>query len=321
MTTTTTETETVTVEIEVDTDETEQQQQRPKKHHHFDKIQDIDGDDDGDVQLKEVFVTAEEKEDNTKWGWFAIFIATTVLSVVLDLLFGGILLPESHSLEATTVSTITHNNKFGSVEAFVVNQPPTRRVMNKIGQQQQQQQQQRPTPTALFLEDWVAEMIDDELYRQSHHKEFEEEWMKKNRRAVLSRIQTEGFDDIVFGDDAAYDNPGDETPTMNDIDVMVELQHSKEDFRQHAKDVLLASKSPEQYCADRCVATGHCDVYEDMYEMSPQQVIEFCTECVLSEDEDAECDLPAAFFNNVDDDDDDDDAKEGGAGSAKNLSP
>jgi len=308
MTTTTTE----TVTVEVDTDETEQ---RPKKHHHhFDKVQDNTDDDDGDVQQKEVFVTAEEKEDNTKWGWFAIFVATTVLSVVLDLMFGGILLPESHSSEATAARSATHN-KFGSVEAFVMNRPPTGRVMNKIGQQQQQQ---RPTPTALFLEDWVARMIDDELYRQSHHKEFEEEWMKKNRRAVLSRIQTEGFDDIVFGDDAAYDNPGDETPTIDDIDVMVELQHSKEDFRQHAKDVLLASKSPEQYCADRCVATGHCDVYEDMYEMSPQQVIEFCTECVLSEDEDAECDLPAAFFNNVDDDDDDGRA---GSRSAKKLSP
>jgi hypothetical protein len=165
-------------------------------------------------------------------------------------------------------------------------------------------------------------MIDDELYRQSHRKEFEEEWMRKNRRAVLNQIHVEGFDDIVFGDDDTYDNASDEIKrsnrNANDIDVMVDLETPKEDFRQHAKDVLLASKSPQQYCADRCVATGHCDVYEDMYDMSPQEVIKFCTECVLSEDENAECDLPAAFFNNVEEDDD---RSTSSRGSTSKLSP
>ena len=101
-------------------------------------------------------------------------------------------------------------------------------------------------------------MIDDELYRQGHRKEFEDEWMKKNRRAVLSRISSEGFDDVVFGDD--NDNPGfdevnkegDKRNRGNDQDYATfDVGSMKEDFRQHAKDVKLAESSPERYCADR----------------------------------------------------------------------
>jgi hypothetical protein len=159
-------------------------------------------------------------------------------------------------------------------------------------------------------------MIDEELYRQGHRKEYEEEWMRKNRRAVLSQIETEGFQDVVFGESS--DNIDGRSMTSMNLQSI-----DKEDFRQHRKDVMLAEKSPQQYCADRCVATGNCDVYEDMYDMTPQQVIAFCTECVLSEDEDAECDLPAAFFNNIDDDDNDDhDPERGNAtgGSGSNSS-
>ena len=54
---------------------------------------------------------------------------------------------------------------------------------------------------------------------------------------------------------------------------------------QHRRDVRLASKDPSAYCADRCVTTGNCDVFEDMFSLSPQEVMEFCTECVLSDDE------------------------------------
>ncbi|KAG7359321.1 hypothetical protein IV203_015910 [Nitzschia inconspicua] len=125
--------------------------------------------------------------------------------------------------------------------------------------------------TQLFLEDWVADMIDGELYRQSHKKEFEEAWMEKNRNAVLSRIET----DFV---------------NVDPIDDVT-------DFRMHRKDKRLAFKDPERYCADRCVATGNCDIFEDFYEMSPEQVIAFCTECVLSEDEDGECQIPDAFYD------------------------
>ncbi|CAJ1962038.1 unnamed protein product [Cylindrotheca closterium] len=125
--------------------------------------------------------------------------------------------------------------------------------------------------TVLFLEDWVADMIDGELDRESHKKEYENEWMKKNRAAVLSRMES----DFV----AVLENDGDE-------------------LRQERKDRRMAEKNPAQYCADRCIATGHCDVYEDIFDMSPEQVIEFCTDCVLSEGEEP-CDVPEGFYDKI----------------------
>ena len=61
------------------------------------------------------------------------------------------------------------------------------------------------------------------------------------------------------------------------------------------RDKRLAEKDPQAYCADRCVSTGNCDVYEDLFHMSPKQVMEFCTDCVLSLEEDP-CDVPDALF-------------------------
>ncbi len=119
--------------------------------------------------------------------------------------------------------------------------------------------------------DWVADMIDSELHRQGHKKDYEKEWMEKNRRAVLSRMETD-FGHVMEVDD-------------------------REEFRAHQKDQRMAFSDPQRYCADRCVATGNCDIFEDFYHMSPQQVIAFCTECVLSESEDAECEIPEGFYD------------------------
>lgn len=91
--------------------------------------------------------------------------------------------------------------------------------------------------TVLFLEDWVADMIDSELVRQSHKKEYENEWMEKNRAAVMSRMES------------------DFAPVM-EVDA--------NEFRQARKDRRMAEKDPAKYCADRCITTGHCDVYEDL---------------------------------------------------------
>ena len=97
----------------------------------------------------------------------------------------------------------------------------------------------RPS-SRLFLEDDIAEMIDRELYRQGHKAEFEKEWMEKNRGAVLHSL-----------------GGGDEKTGML-------LEEPEEDVRQARKDRLLANKNPQQYCADRCIATGNCEVYEDL---------------------------------------------------------
>jgi len=62
------------------------------------------------------------------------------------------------------------------------------------------------------------------------------------------------------------------------------------------KDEKMAADNPMRYCADRCVSTGNCDVFEDMFNMDPREVVEFCSECVLSEDEEP-CDIPESAFS------------------------
>ena len=94
----------------------------------------------------------------------------------------------------------------------------------------------KPSSTTLFLEDWVADMIDQEIYRQAHKKEYENEWMEKNRNAVFAKLSE---------------------------DFVMDRMDNKE-FVMHRKDEKLAKDDPQKYCADRCVSTGNCDVFEDL---------------------------------------------------------
>lgn len=134
----------------------------------------------------------------------------------------------------------------------------------------------------IFLQDWVAEMIDNELYRQEHHKEYEAAWMEKNRGAVVSRLS-----------DAS--DAGD-TSSVGLYPSQMLADEDREAFAEHQRDERMAFLKPEKYCADRCVATGNCDIFEDFYELSPQDVLKFCEECVLGDEEDSGCDLPEAFY-------------------------
>jgi len=70
--------------------------------------------------------------------------------------------------------------------------------------------------------------------------------------------------------------------------------------KQMMRDKKLAFDDPQRYCADRCVTTGNCEVFEDFYELSPTDVMKFCTDCVLSEGEEP-CDIPPSFFPDGDD--------------------
>lgn len=67
---------------------------------------------------------------------------------------------------------------------------------------------------------------------------------------------------------------------------------------QMRKDRRMARDDPMRYCADRCVSTGNCQVWEDMFDLSAKQVREFCEECVLSEDEEP-CDVPEKFLDDA----------------------
>jgi len=114
--------------------------------------------------------------------------------------------------------------------------------------------------------------IDRELYRQTHKKEFEEKNRIKNNE-VIEKILPEEFD------------------VANAFEIT-----NEENSMVKRKDKRLAAKNPQAYCADRCITTGNCDVFEDLFELSPVQVLEFCEECVLSEDEEP-CDVPDKFYD------------------------
>lgn len=101
----------------------------------------------------------------------------------------------------------------------------------------------RPS-SRLFLEDHIADMIDGELWRQGHKAEYEKEWMEKNRGAVLQSLG--GGNSGVSADYQSL------------------MLDDREEFRQHAKDKKMAKDNPEKYCADRCLSTGNCDIYEDL---------------------------------------------------------
>ena len=130
-------------------------------------------------------------------------------------------------------------------------------------------------------------MIDKELYRQDHRKEYEGEWMEKNKGAVLSRLSDS------------------ETSPSGYPSSMLELDgENRAAFADHKRDERMAFLKPEKYCADRCVATGNCDIFEDFYELGPEDVLKFCEECVLFSEEaesdggeySSACEVPDAFY-------------------------
>ena len=81
--------------------------------------------------------------------------------------------------------------------------------------------------------------IDQQFYRQTHKQEVEEAWIKRNAEVLEPPLPADyDFDDHM----------------MEDVLSPRELQ----------KDRHLASKDPMAYCADRCLQTGNCDVFEDV---------------------------------------------------------
>jgi hypothetical protein len=133
----------------------------------------------------------------------------------------------------------------------------------------QQQQSARCPTTRLFLEDHIADMIDMELQRLAHKQEADRAWHQKNE-AVIEHDLPQGFD---------FD----------------EAESAIMARRQKKKDKRLAKQDPQRYCADRCIATGNCDVFEDIFDFTAEEVVKFCEECVIS-DEEEPCVVPEALF-------------------------
>jgi len=161
-------------------------------------------------------------------------------------------------------------------------------------QQLQQQQPRLAAPsrdstTRIFLEDWVANMIDGELERLAPEgaKQYDAQSMAQLKGTVVTKMQA-----------GAVANMGGPAVVGYPSQMLDESQ--REDFAQHNRDERMAFTKPEQYCADRCVATGNCDILEDFYELTPESVIEFCEECVLNfeveDGEDNDCTVPEVFY-------------------------
>ena len=126
--------------------------------------------------------------------------------------------------------------------------------------------------TALHIDQGIAEMIDNEFYRQNHIEEYHQRQTKRDTEILKEHVPEE----FSFG----------EIPFLVDDEDIIAMR----------KDKLLADKDPEKYCADRCIATGNCEVFEDFFELSPKQVVKFCEECVLSDEEES-CDLPESVLD------------------------
>ena len=116
----------------------------------------------------------------------------------------------------------------------------------------------------------ITNRIDDQLWRQTHRSEVEAIWHKKNA-LVLDPQPCANHDGLP--------------------ENFVELENDMILHRQLERDKRLARKDPSAYCADRCIATGNCDVLEDVFQLSAMEVMAFCHDCVLSDGEE-ECDIP-----------------------------
>lgn len=161
----------------------------------------------------------------------------------------------SSIISSNNAFVITNNNKLNHKSAGSISNQKIKKRSN----------------TVLYIEDWVADMIDSELFRLNHKEEFDRQLGEQNRKVIMNQVNKEIENKM--------------------------MEYNESDFRQKLKDKKLALRDPQRYCKDRCITTGNCDIYEDFFDFSPQEVIEFCNECVLSEDNET-CDIPDAFYDN-----------------------
>lgn len=132
-------------------------------------------------------------------------------------------------------------------------------------------------PSALYFSTYYLYRIDNELDRLRDIKFWRQKEAEKLQKAKEPTIP-QGFD---------FNSVGDFTPQADAAKKI-----------QMRKDKRMARDDPARYCADRCVATGNCQIWEDMFEMAPDEVMSFCKECVLSENEEP-CDVPDKFIENA----------------------
>lgn len=132
--------------------------------------------------------------------------------------------------------------------------------------------------TRLNLENHIADMIDKELERLQHIDQWRIQQAEKLNKLKEPALPT-GFD---------FNSPDNLLGQAADAASKIQMR----------KDRRMARDDPARYCADRCVATGNCQVWEDMFNLAADEVQAFCKECVLSEDEEP-CNVPEMFIENA----------------------
>ena len=125
-----------------------------------------------------------------------------------------------------------------------------------IRRRQSATQQQRQLPLHMIDRN-IADMIDQEYYRQHHKEEYHQQWMERHQPQIKTKPSNLDHtnSDMMMTMVGVLD-----TYTISNDDDDVILNR-----RQLLRDEKLARTNPQQYCMDRCIATGYCDVYEDLY--------------------------------------------------------
>ena len=97
-----------------------------------------------------------------------------------------------------------------------------------------------PRVSHILLSFLLPRRIDKELDRLLHKDELERKWVEKNAKVLETHIPA-GLD-------------------FEDNSMMEEVLSPY----QRKKDRKLARNDPQAYCADRCLTTGNCDIYEEL---------------------------------------------------------
>ena len=149
-------------------------------------------------------------------------------------------------------------------EAFTIPRPLPQLLLTQHKNNNHQQQHHRQGIFILEMIDTnIANMIDAEYYRQHHKEEYNQQWMERNQSLIkTTSIHTSNMDTTTTTTSTT-------STTNTDTDTYRVDNDTDESFllnrRQYIRDMKLAQSNPQQYCMDRCIATGYCEVYEDLY--------------------------------------------------------
>ena len=106
------------------------------------------------------------------------------------------------------------------------------------------------------------------MNRLNHKQQTEELWLKKQRE--WSRMEPKlpsSFDFEEALDTSLVGESSTDNGTFRSVQGFTSGVDRSISSPRRRKDERMAADDPMRYCSDRCVTTGHCDVFEDMFDM------------------------------------------------------